>query len=287
MPHGDTATWVGAAATVAAVVVALFGPGVRSWWNRPRLGLEVDDDNIGGEDFFFSGDDEDGQRVQPVSLVVTNRGRREATGVEAVLTVRDTIGPIAPEADDEAEIPAFEIRVVGRGALRFELSQKDRPTITVPAGSARTLHFVLLGRADAVRKAIIDRGDTLPVEGGEVPTTVGTFALLPVDHPDRTTWILDGQPLGVTVTLTSTTARARAWTARIKAWYWDGIVDEPGGGSGIKFEWLERPRRMRGSELPPGPVRAWISSHTPWALIGARRYRREFERAMAEVDKTD
>jgi hypothetical protein len=285
--QGDTATWVGAAATVAAVVVALFGPGVRSWWSRPRLGLSVDEDNIGGEEFFFSGGDEDSQRVQPVSLLVTNRGRREATDVEAVLTVRDTIGPIAPEADDETEIPAFEIRVVGRGALRFELSRNDRPTITVPAGSARTLHFVLLGRADAVRQVISERGDALPGEGDAVPIPVGTFALLPVDHPDRMTWILDDQPLGVTVTLTSTTARARTWTARIKAWHWHGIVDEPGDFSGIKFEWLERPRRMRGSELPPSRLRVWIIGHTPWALIRAVRYRREFERAMADVAKTD
>jgi len=284
MRPDTTPTWVAAAGTIAAVLVALFGPGVRAWWSRPRLSLRPNDENLGGEELIFAGDESDA-RAHVISLVLANHGRRQADQVEAVLTVSQTFGPIPPDDDGTEEIPAFDLPTVGRGALRFELSDPDRPTITVPPGAERTLHFVLLGRADEVLAALKDRGDPVPGTGPDVPDLVGTFVLWPVAHADRTTWILDDTPLDVSFTITARNARARTWTARVKAWAWSGMKDEPSDLSGIKLEWLQRPRRTRRSPTPPSPARTWVANHTPWALIAAARFEREMKALRREGEE--
>ena len=288
MRPDTTSTWVAAGGTIAAVLVALFGPGIRAWWSRPRLSLRPNEENLGGGELIFAGEESD-PSTQVVSLVLANHGRRQAEEVEAVLSVSQTFGPIPPDdgGEDEEIIPAFDVRVVGRGALKFELSDPDRRTITVPAGAARTLHFVLLGRAHQVLAVIKDRGDLVPLGGPDVPDLVGTFVLWPVAHSDRTTWILDDTPLDVALTVTARNSKASTWTARFKAWAWAGMTDEPSDLAGIKFEWLERPRRTRRSPTPPSPARTWIASHTPWALIAAARFERDMKALRREAEEQE
>ena len=94
------------------------------------------------------------------------------------------------------------------------------------------------------------------------------------------TWLLDDDTTAIEITPSAHNAKACTWRGAIRVWYWSGIKDEDYDVSGIKLEWAEGLRRVRHTR-PPTPRRAWIVSHTPWALWRQRQFEREMQRIDA------
>lgn len=271
---GDTATWIGALGTCAAVIVALFGPSTQRWLRRPKLMLQDDPDEfVGNEAIFVPGED-----PKPVTstLLVVNRGRTQADDVQAIVTVHQRVGPDENEAD---AFPEFELPAVSRGSLRFELADRE-PGVSVPPRAARVVQFIRLGTDRDIRAAISAMGDE--------PSTVeypshGMFCVWPSPGASRFISVPEATPTRVTIELQARNARASAWEARIAVSAWGLQGEEPSGEdlSGVKLKWLTPLRRAK-PRIPPTPRRQWLRAHTPRALLRERAFRRYMEEGATD-----
>ena len=270
MGRGDTsAAWLSAIGTLAAVVVALFGPVVRGWLARPRLELVSDLGDLSalGDLIFVDGEDTSTQ-VRPLFLI--NRGRSHADEVEAILTVEETVGPIEQD-EGEPAIPAFSLASVPRGVMRFELADSAAAHVTVPQGAVRRLEFVFMGSSQSVRNELATRGETLPTGGHEVS---GAFCVWPVEHTSRSLWASDDDILNVIVTITARNAKTRSWTAKIRVYRWT-LGAELGG---VTLAW-ETPLHRHRAPGYPGPLRRRLALMTP--------RQRTFRRLMKQTEQAD
>jgi hypothetical protein len=102
------AEWVGAVATVGAVVVALFGPDIREWRKRPKLMVTADPV---GTFASYS------RRGMDMLLRVHNEhGRDSAEGVEAFLTMSGETGAdLLLGLADSDSLDFHDPRARGRG----------------------------------------------------------------------------------------------------------------------------------------------------------------------------
>jgi hypothetical protein len=207
-----------------------------------------------------------------VTLVVTNHGRSQAAEVEAILTARQTFGPVS--ADDQVpEVPEFELPVVSRGALQFELGRPKDSRIDLPPRSSRSLQVVMLGTDEKIREELKMRGEELPAVGHEA---YGLFCVLPAPHADRYTVLPDDEPIGVEVQLQARNARPSNWKGQVKVWAWEMEV-EGTALAGVTLDWLEPLKRARPHTLPT-PRRAWLFAHSPRSLWRKRQFEREMKR---------
>src|SRR4051794_16676554 len=285
----NTPIWISAAATTFASMVALFGPTIRSRWARPRITLHSPSDPfLRHDELILVAESEPEEvseqtRMQFATLEVTNHGRSQLEDLEAVLTAHQHIGPAPSQPGDEDQeetIPAFDVPVLSRGLLQFELADARHPRVTIPSGATRVLRLVFLAIDEIARDELGRRGEDLPGRGASV---VGGFALWPLAGADRMTWLLDNDTTAIEITLSARNAKASTWRGAIRVWYWSGIKDEDYDLSGIKLEWADGLRRVRHTR-PPTPRRAWIISHTPWALWRQRQFEREMRRIDAVRD---
>lgn len=270
----DTATWIGALGTCAAVVVALFGPSAQRWIRRPKLMLQEDPDElVGDEAIFVPG--EDPQSVTSTLLVV-NRGRMQADDVQAIVTVHQSVVPDENAVD---AFPQFEFPAVSRGSLRFELADRE-PGVCVPPRAARAVQFIRLGTDREIRAAISAMGDQ--PSSDDYPSH-GMFCVWPSPSASRSISVPEATPTRVTIELQARNARASAWETRIavSAWGLDG--EEPSGGdlSGVQLEWLTPLRRAK-PRIPPTPRRRWLRAHTPRALLQERAVRRLLKKGATD-----
>lgn len=285
----DTPIWISAAAASAASIVALFGPGVRRWWARPRMTLHQPVDTLLPTDelILACGDEEASQRMQFATLEVTNHGRSQLNDVEAVLTAQQRFGPIPPaQGESGDEVPAFAVSVVSRGLLQFELADPDRPRVTIPPGATRVLRLAYLATDERARRELERRQEEIPRNTVRIS---GGFALWPLAGADRMPWLVDNDETAVEIALSASNARPSTWRASIRAWYWSGMRDEDVDLSGIKLDWERDLHRVR-HRPPPTRRRAWIARHTPWALWREQRFRREMRQirpSQSPADKSD
>jgi hypothetical protein len=269
-----TAQWLAAVGTCAAVLVALFGPAVRHWWRRPRLSVQRDHGSLLGDELIFA-NGVDRSQVLVVTVVVTNHGRGQADEVEAILTARQRFGPLPPE-DSVEEVPEFELPVVSRGALRFELGHVDDARINVPPHSSRTLQLAMLGTDERIREELADRNEQAPA--AEHPVN-DLFCVLPANYADRFTALPQDEPIGIEIQIQARNARPTNWAARVKAWRWES--QDENSLVGVSLDWIEPLKKVR-PRLLPTPRRTWINAHTPWALWRAQRVQRELAGIRAE-----
>src|SRR5690349_15990625 len=118
-------------ATFLAVLVALFGPLLLDRLRRPRLEVTVASDLVS-----TLASDSD---VQRLTVNVTNRGRRQANDVQALLSVEAPIE--VPGVTGANRIEAFQAPVpfIHRegGKWSFQYS------VAIPQGFARPLHLLI------------------------------------------------------------------------------------------------------------------------------------------------
>lgn len=271
----STAEWLGATATCAAVLVALFGPSLNRWWRRPDLSLQQNTDALTGEELIFA-DDSERSRVRVVTVLVTNHGRTQADQVEAILTAHERVGPILEGGP--VEIPAFDVPIVSRGALQFELGKPDDPRIDLPPKSSRALQFVMLGKDATLREELTKRDEAQPAHGHRV---AGLFCVLPAPYADRDTAIADDLEagVGVEIQLQARNAKPTTWKTRIKVYSWDLETDVP--RAGVSLAWLEPLRRSR-PRTPPTRRRKWLAEHALRRLWNDWRTKRQLQEVMAE-----
>jgi hypothetical protein len=278
-PFGSTSVqWVGALATCTAVAVALFGPALRNWWRRPRLTLQHEPGTLMGDELIFA-EESDRSNILVVTLVVTNHGRGQADGVEAILDARQRFGPI-PADDEDAEIPMMELPVVLRGALRFELSRPGVSQIDIPPRSSRTLQFAMLGSDRRIREEL-EKGDE-SASSAEHPVN-GLFTVLPAEYSDRYIAMPRDAEIGVEVQLQARNARPTAWRARVKAWEWSMNESDDGPLAGVSLEWLQTLRRVRSGTLPT-PRRARLQRNLPWERFRHWRFQQELTRIQEDAN---
>ena len=169
----NTPIWVSAAATPFASRVALFGPTIRSRWARPRITLHLPSDPFLRHDELIlvaesEPEESEQTRMQFATLEVTNHGRSQLEDLEAVLTAHQHIGPAQPQPGDEDQeeaIPAFDVPVLSRGLLQFELADARQPRVTIPSGATRVLRLVFLAIDEMARDELGRRREELPVAG--------------------------------------------------------------------------------------------------------------------------
>jgi hypothetical protein len=261
--------WLAAIGTIAASVIALFGPALRSWWSNPRLNLTREEEDItAGDELVFVGDER--SEVHVVPLVVSNYGRTQADDVEAILTAEQRFGP--DETDGGEPIPDFLVPNVSRAALRFELADPTHTRITVPRGFSRRLQFVLLGSADRVSDRLKDWGEAPPPDGH---ASHGAFCAWPAEGLERALWLSDDEPVHVTITITARNAKARTWTGGVRVRSWTA-ADEP-GLSGVELQWIEPLRRRRRGQVR-GPLRRRATALSPRRLWSNYRLKRELKK---------
>jgi hypothetical protein len=226
-----------------------------------------------GDELIFA---EEGDRANV--LVVTNHGRGQADGVEAILDARQRFGPVT--ADEEGtEIPMMELPVVLRGALRFELSRPGSPQIDIPPRSSRTLQFAMLGSDRRIREELEKGDESAPSAGHPVN---GLFTVLPAEYSDRYIAMPSDAEIGLEVQLQARNARPTAWRAGVKAWEWSMSDVDDGPLAGVSLEWLETLRRVRLGTLPT-PLRARLKRNLPWERFRHWRFQQELERIQGEA----
>jgi hypothetical protein len=128
--------WVGvasAAATTAAVAVALFGEPLRRYWSRPRLRMLAFD--MGAADGVEMVSPDKAVEEAWIRLRIQNIGKRTARMVEVTI---DNLVPIGHGAEDGRREEEFR-RQQPSAAVGRQLKWADRSTATIdiPAGTSR------------------------------------------------------------------------------------------------------------------------------------------------------
>lgn len=133
----EASTWqvITAMATVAAVVVALFGPALRSWWRRPRIKLQAG--SAGATGMWLGGQTADSGPL--VFVDVNNAGRQQANSVQVFISITQEVdsdfGKAQVSAYDTLQTPIpFIHREGGRWTRQFSVS--------IPWGFSRPLQLL-------------------------------------------------------------------------------------------------------------------------------------------------
>lgn len=221
LAKADTASWVAAVATTAAVVVALFGPTLRAWLSRPVLKLSASD-----EDHFYDAGGDPALDVAPLSLE-NRRGRQVAREVQVTLSVG---APFSGEEGEELSIPLSEQR-----NLRFELDAPDTTSgSTVPPGSCRRVQFVVMGPKLLIVAWLRDRGEDQPTQEAEVH---GAFCAQPSAAVESALWLTDDSPLDICLVVSGANFDALTYVGQIVLKH----VDMTGT---LDVEQIERPHSL-------------------------------------------
>lgn len=164
-----------AVATVAAVSVALLGPGLRARRRRPRISIDMGDrasarlsTELGHAEEVAAG---------PAMYIRNAAGKDAARGVEVAVTLehRENPGAEAVTVADDRRLNFIDPLIGTQGVA----------TADVPAGGARRVYLTLLGRQPSLLKQLSPpsaRADT---------GTIGALATCP-SRGDNTIWLPAG-----------------------------------------------------------------------------------------------
>lgn len=227
---------VGVVATLAAVLVALFGPRYHARRSRPMLSLVAHPPGMGLAVEF----DDSAEAMQ---LLLRNRpGQDTARDVEIFASV-------SAEREDGA---STEI-VVEYEPLVFENplgSNGSRTSGTVPAGFSRPVWFALVGQRQAVARAFTV--DAAPEQAHDVGAAVTIDPYVRSWMP----WLEPQVNYDVKLVVTGSNFDAVTLGGRLRGEFGQEPVDDSGATvKVIVFEWTEEPRQID----DPRPGTPWLA----------------------------